>query len=758
MVRKRFLVEGTVQGVGFRPFVRRLATRHRLSGWVVNRAGEVEIEVEGHPSAVALFEKHLRNDAPPLALISRLDIQDRDTVGESVFNILPSVRGELRGLPVPPDMATCEACVKELFDPKDRRYRYPFINCTDCGPRFTIVREFPYDRDKTSMASFQMCAECRNEYENPDNRRYHAQPNACPVCGPQAALRHEGAVIAVRDDAMKLAAAALSDGSIVAIKGLGGYHLACDAGNEEAVARLRVRKAREEKPFAVMARDLSVISAICSVSAMERAALLGSGRPIVLLQRAKDRLALSVAPTNRFLGVMLPYTPLHHLLLADFEGRALVMTSGNIGEHPIAYEDEHAIQSLRKIADLVLTHDRPIETRCDDSIVRVTGGRTSIIRRSRGFVPHSIPLPFELAEPILGCGAHLKNVFCLCEGNEAFLSHHIGDLETLESRRSYVEGIDHFKQLLRVEPACLAHDMHPDYPSTQYALEQAGVETIAVQHHHAHIASVVAEHDLKGPVLGVAFDGTGYGTDGTIWGGEFLLADLCGFKRVAHLELLVLPGGEQAIREPWRIAAWCLSEVYGDSFQNMDLPLIRGMDSSRWRTLKAMARRGFQTPRTSSVGRLFDAVSSIVTGRTTVRYEGQAAIELEMLADPCESGHYRFDLRDESKLSWGPMIRRVVEDLLGGVPAAAVAARFHSGLSVAIMEVCERIRRDGGPSQVALSGGVFQNALLLKRATELLRDRGYCVWFNERVPANDGGIAYGQVAVAGATMRSKVCA
>lgn len=782
--RRAVTVQGIVQGVGFRPFVHTLARRHKLAGWVRNGPDGVQIEVEGAREALEAFLRGIVAEAPPLTVVEAVSCQPLAARGERGFRIEESLAAGSengRRALIAPDVATCEACLRELFDPADRRYRYPFINCTNCGPRFTIIRSVPYDRERTTMAQFPMCAACQREYNDPRDRRFHAEPNACPACGPHVALLDASGAPLASDDPIATAAAHLQAGAIVAIKGLGGYHLAVDAAHEEAVARLRARKRREEKSFAIMACDLDAVRELCVISEAEEALLLGPQRPIVLLRRRDltprspslpgkgKTVARGVAPGNRCLGIMLPYTPLHHLLLAGFarmgEGpAAIVLTSGNVSEEPIAYEDGEALERLGSIADFFLVHDRPIQTRCDDSIVRsVPAGsapRKLVIRRSRGFAPQPVPLSFSFPEPVLACGAHLKNTFCLGKERHAIVSHHIGDLENVETLRSFSEGIEQFQRLFDIEPAVVAYDLHPEYLATRHALELPGVRRVGVQHHHAHIAGVMAEHGVEGPVIGVAFDGTGYGLDGRIWGAEFLLADRADFVRAAHLEYVPLPGGEQAIRQPWRLAATYLYRAYGEPFLDLDLPMLREVDRPAWRVLRRMIESGTNSPLASSMGRLFDAVASLVTGRGCIAFEGQAAIELEMLADPDCTQEYRFGMvnAEPRVIQAAPVIRAVVEDLRAGVAPETVAARFHNGVAALVAQVCRLLRDRHRLDRVALSGGVFQNALLLERALARLNADGFEVYINSKVPPNDGGISLGQAAVAAARMGETECA
>jgi hydrogenase maturation protein HypF len=747
-VRKTVRIEGVVQGVGFRPFVHALATRLGLSGHVGNDSAGVFAEIEGESAAVERFLADVRADAPPLAVVDRVVAGELPPAGRDGFHIVASPTGGETTTLISADSATCRDCLGELWDPNDRRYRYPFVNCTHCGPRFTIVRGVPYDRPLTTMAGFPMCADCEREYRDPADRRFHAQPVCCPACGPTLALVPPGPV---PGDAITSTVERLRAGEVLAIKGLGGYHLAVDAAHATAAATLRARKHREDKPFAVMAPDLASAEALCEVDGLAAELLGDRRRPIVLLpRRAGARVADAVAPGNRRLGIMLPYTPLHHLLLAEL-GTPIVLTSANISDEPIVYRDDEAREHLAGIADAILTHDRPIHIRTDDSVVRPFRGKPQVQRRSRGYVPEPVTVAAGFARPLLACGAELKNTFCLAKGTHAFLSHHIGDLENYQTLRSFTEGIEHFGRLFDIAPEVVAHDLHPEYLSTKYAVELTGVELVGVQHHHAHIASCLADNGEAGPVLGVAFDGTGYGSDGTLWGGEFLLADLTGFRRLGHLAPVPMPGGTAAIKQPWRMAAAYLhaAGIEGE-------PDVARRHARHWPTIVAMAGGGINAPLSSSAGRLFDAVAALLGVRDAVNYEGQAAIELEQLADPLERGAYRAEVSEAGAVVRGAdLIRGCAEDLRRGVVPAVIAARFHNGMAATVTDVCFRLREETGVGVVALSGGVFQNLLLLDRLTGALRDRGFRVLTHSRVPTNDGGISLGQAVVANEVARAR---
>jgi hydrogenase maturation protein HypF len=746
-VRAQVRIEGIVQGVGFRPFVYTLAQRHALTGWVLNDENGVQIEVEGEQDRVAAFLDGL-STPPLLAVVERQEVSYLPVAGYQGFEIRASTSGAERLALISPDMTLCGDCRQELFDPDDRRYRYPFINCTNCGPRFTIIKDIPYDRARTTMASFEMCEACSAEYHDPGNRRFHAQPNACPVCGPQVALLDNTGAKLQSADPIQEALCLLKEGRIVAVKGLGGFHLACDAAQEAAVTLLRRRKYREDKPFALMCKDLETIERICVVDDESRRLLLSKERPICILPRRADAaIALSVAPGQGTLGVMLPYTPLHHLILAD--GLAsLVMTSGNRSDEPIAYRNAEARERLNQIADFFLMHNREIHTRCDDSVIKPFRGSPTFMRRARGFVPFPIRLP-RRGKSVLACGAELKNTFCLTKGAYAFVGHHIGDLENYETMRSFEEGITLLTRLFQIEPEAVCHDLHPDYLSTRYALAHARdlkLPAIGVQHHAAHALSCMAEYGLEGPCLAVVMDGTGYGEDGTVWGGEFLEVTKRTYTRLGHLRTIPLPGGDCAAKEPWRMAAQYLDRVYG-RIERVDIPFVKGLDLDRWSLLRQAVQAGINSPLCSSTGRLFDAVSALIGVRSQTNYEGQAAIELEQMARQGEQGEYPFEITDEEGTLIAdpdPVIAAMVEEVKGGADPSLISARFHNSLARAIARMALRMREATGLSEVVLSGGVFQNHLLMGRVVDLLEGADFKAYIPHKVPANDGGIALGQ--------------
>ncbi len=752
LIRKGVDVAGIVQGVGFRPFVYRLANECGLTGVISNTPAGVSIEVQGEAEAVEKFLERLPKEIPPLARITGFTPRDAELREENSFQITASLMGRATRALISPDVTVCEDCLREMMSPRDRRFRYPFINCTNCGPRFTIIRDIPYDRERTSMAAFKMCGACQSEYENPVSRRFHAQPNACWDCGPQVLLLAADGTRKDVAEPIREAARLLQQGSVVAIKGLGGFHLACDAQNELAVEKLRERKRRVEKPFAIMVRRVEDAERFCVVDDASRKLMNSIERPIVLLPRRPEvAFAAGVAPGNRYLGVFLPYTPLHHLLLQSGKFEALVMTSGNLSEEPIAIDNEEAVRRLQRIADAFLVHDREIVRRCDDSVARVAAGQAQKLRRSRGFVPVPVQLEKEM-QPVLAVGGELKNTVCVVRGSEAFLSQHVGDLENLESYRFFEEAVQHLQRILETEPKVIAHDLHPDYFSTKWAQERTGAELVGVQHHHAHIAACMAENHLDGKVIGIALDGTGYGTDGAIWGGEVLVADYLGFERAGHLEYLPLPGGAAAIHEPWRMAVSYLSKHYGKDLEKLELPFLAEMDSRKLAVVLQMMEREINSPRTSSCGRLFDAVAATVGLRGTVNFEAQAAIELEMAArDSTSEAAYPMDL-DWQGATWQigtkPLFDWLLRDIRKQVSVADMSRKFHNGLALVLLDVAERIREKTGLNRVCLSGGCFLNTLLLETMLAELRERSFEVFFHSEVPAGDGGISLGQAVIA----------
>jgi hydrogenase maturation protein HypF len=747
---RQIRINGIVQGVGFRPFVHQLARRHHLRGHVANTAAGVYLHVEGASRQMEAFLRDLATQKPPLAHIVEMTVDAAEPAGYADFSILKSEGGDHRATLISPDVAVCDDCLAELFDPADRRFRYPFINCTNCGPRYTIIDDIPYDRPHTSMRHFTMCPECQAEYDDPNDRRFHAQPNACHQCGPKVSLfDHQRR--AVSGDPIVRAAELLKAGRIVAVKGLGGFHLAVNAMDDAAVVRLRQRKHREEKPLAVMSADLATVQQYARITPEEAELLTSMQRPIVLLEKRRpEKLAFSVAPRNAYVGVMLPYTPLHHLLLRN-GFTALVMTSGNLSEEPIAIDNTEAFQRLGGIADYFLIHDREIYLRSDDSIVRRAAGRTRPLRRSRGFVPIPIFLKEEMP-PVLACGAELKNTVCLTKGRQAFVSQHIGDLENLATEAFFKQTVAHLQRILDIRPQWVVCDLHPDYLSTRWADSQSDLPVIQVQHHFAHIAAGMAEHHLDAPVIGLAFDGTGYGADGTVWGGEFLVTDGVDYRRVAHLETVPMPGGAAAIKAPTRMALACLHQVYGQELWDLDLPAIAAIPRSEADILVRMCEQGINAPLTSSLGRLFDAVAAVIGLRRQVAFEGQAAMELEMIADDPTPERYDFQWREGQVrlISIEPVLRGVVEDLRRGVPAFIISRKFHNTLIHGCAELCTVIGSELQLDRVVLSGGCFQNRLLLEGLTRALTDRNLKVYSHRQVPTNDGGIALGQAVIGAA--------
>ncbi len=745
--RAKIMVRGAVQGVGFRPFVYRLATELQLDGWVLNSAQGAQMEVEGLRPILQQFLARLEQEKPPHAAIHSLEYSLLDAVGHSGFEIRDSEEDGDKTTLILPDLATCADCLREIFDPRDRRHLYPFTNCTNCGPRFSIVEALPYDRRNTSMKQFAMCPECETEYHDPRNRRFHAQPNACPKCGPRLELCDAtGHRLAEGNYALLQAAIAARRGEILALKGLGGFQLIVDAGNEEAVARLRQRKRREEKPFALMYPSLELIKPDCRISRLEARLLSSSETPIVLLDRLPNQAAIapSVAPANPTLGVMLPCTPLHHLFLREF-GSPIVATSGNLASEPICIDEHEALERLRGIADLFLVHNRPIVRPVDDSVARVMLGRELVLRRSRGYAPLPLHLKQEMPR-VLALGGQLKSTVALSLGNDIFISQHIGDLEAKESRQAFGKIAGDLQNLYQVAPEFAACDLHPDYFSSRFA-QQTGVRTVPVQHHYAHVLACMAENELDAPVLGISWDGTGYGTDGTIWGGEFLLVNATGFTRAAHFRTFKLPGGESAIRQPRRSALGMLYEIFGDNlFEQTDLIPLQNFSTVELRMLRQVMARGINVPLTSSAGRLFDAVASLVGLRQRVSFEGQAAMELEFAVEKGAEEVYPFEVRKNGAMvvDWQPMIQKILGDVRHGVVTGVIAARFHNTLAEAAVSVS----REVGIPHIVLSGGCFQNKYLTERTVQRLRAEGFRPYWHQRVPPNDGGIAIGQVVAA----------
>ena len=758
--RLRMVIRGAVQGVGFRPFVYRIASELNLPGWVSNTAAGVFLEVEGEPDRLREFQLRIERDKPAIAYIQSLESSFLDPLGFENFQIRESSSGK-KTVVVLPDIATCPACLADIFDPHNRRYRYPFTNCTNCGPRFTIIESLPYDRPATTMRKFPMCRECEHEYRDPADRRFHAQPNACPVCGPHLELWDKnGTRIAEREEALRTAATAVRCGQIVAVKGLGGFHLMTDARNDNAVAALRERKHREEKPLAVMYPRLFAVRGDCEVSDDEERLLQSPGAPIVLLRRKpRPRSGISdlIAPNNPCIGAMLPYTPLHHLLLGELNF-PLVATSGNLSDEPICIDEHEAVERLCGIADCFLVHDRPIVRHTDDSIVRVVSGRELVLRRARGFAPLPVFMKKDLP-PILAVGAHQKNTIAASIGNQVFISQHIGDLETQEAYGAFESVIESFKRLYDFSPEAIACDLHPNYMSTGYA-HRSGLPVIEVQHHYAHALACMAENELDAPVLGICWDGSGYGPDRTIWGGEFLWVNETGFERAAHLRLFGLPGSEKAVKEPRRSALGALHEIFGtDVSQKRDLVPIQTFAPAELKALVAMLERGINSPRTSSAGRLFDAVASLLGIRQNVRFEGQAAMELEALATAIYTAdEYEFRIAAERAplvLDWQPMIAGIRNDLRQGVASAIIARKFHNTLVSMMLCAAEHVfsSRRTPEKRVALSGGCFQNKLLSELAIQRLSEAGYRVYWHQRIPPNDGGISVGQIIAAARQLR-----
>jgi hydrogenase maturation protein HypF len=745
-------VRGIVQGVGFRPFVYQLAVKNDLAGWVRNSSNGVEIEIKGKKPAIQAFLDELISAPPPLSRIDKISHQESYSGDYTQFVIVESQSDPSQFIPISPDISVCPDCLREMQNPYNRRYRYPFINCTNCGPRFTIVKDIPYDRSVTTMAGFPMCPACRKEYENPMDRRFHAQPIACPVCGPELSFFRGDTQIYGNDKSLSTARSAIQQGKILAIKGLGGFHLACDASNSSAVQELRNRKKRIEKPFALMSPSVAIIEKYCQVSQKEKELLESRQRPIVLLKKQRDcLLPIELAPGQTSLGFMLPYTPMHYLLLEEAVNfpEVLVMTSGNLSEEPIAFEDADAMNRLASLADGFLTHNRGIHMRVDDSVMRVVAEIPVFNRRSRGFAPDPISLPFEV-RPILAAGAELKNHFTLTRDAYAFHSHYIGDLENYETLQSFEQGIAHFENLFRTRPELLACDLHPDYLSTRYSQtrsQQENLPLVQVQHHHAHLAACLIENgwDSDEPVIGLTFDGTGYGTDDTIWGGEILVGGYRGYQRRFHLDPFLLPGGDKSVRVPARTALSLLNQYQLGWDDN--LPPVQFLRAEERDVIQSQLLHHINSPSTSSMGRLFDAVSALIGVRQQVTYEGQAAIELEAICDPAENGSYTFGING-SILDSQPVFEVILQDFFSKIPVEKIAARFHNGVIQTCLEACNTIRNETGISTVALSGGVWQNVFLFSKTVQLLESNNFKVFTHKLLPTNDACISMGQAVVA----------
>jgi hydrogenase maturation protein HypF len=753
-IRENIVIKGIVQGVGFRPFIKKLVKPFPLSGWVLNSNQGVEIEVEGEEKELNELVQDIYEKLPPLARIEKIEITKLPFLGYKGFSIKKSiVKEENSFVLVSPDISICEDCLQELFDPHNRRFGYPFINCTNCGPRFTIIKDIPYDREKTTMSIFKMCPQCQNEYDNLEDRRYHAQPNACAECGPKVFLYCNKRKLK-NIDPIKEAVRLLKKGKIGAIKGLGGFHLACDATNHRAVSKLRLLKNREAKPFALMSLNLEKIKQFCEVKPEEEALLINRARPIVLLKKKENNLISTiVAPNNNYLGVILPYTPLHYLLLKE-EILALVMTSGNIGDQPIISDNQKALEKLNKIADFYLLYNRDIFNRCDDSVVKIINNDKVFFRRSRGYIPDPIILKFQLKE-VLALGGELKNTISFSRENYVFLSQYLGDLKNVEILNFFKESIVNLKKIFRANPEIIACDLHPDYLSTQYAEEigaKKGLKVVKVQHHQAHIVSCMAENNIKETVIGVAYDGTGYGDDGNVWGGEFLICDLKRYSRVGHLKYCSLPGGDKAIVEPWRMAYSYLYSIYGSKAKKIEIDFNRRIENKKLLIIEKMIDQKINSTLTSSCGRLFDAISSLLGIRDEVSYEGQAAMELESLCTVRIKERYRFSIYKEGEsfiIDPQEIFIEVINDLKKGIDKRVIAVKFHNTVAEFTVDLCGRIRKKSSINKVALSGGVFQNRYLTEKIISLLKKDDFQVYIQRKVPSNDGGISLGQAVVAG---------
>jgi hydrogenase maturation protein HypF len=763
MIRARIGVSGIIQGVGFRPLIYRLATTRGLTGYVANTAAGVTIEIDGSEHDLERFVHSINNEKPPLASIDQLHVEKSEidpAVKHKSFEIHASIASGNRIGPITSDTDVCDNCLTEFFDPEDRRYLYPFINCTDCGPRYTLIEKTPYDRPLTSMKHFPMCEQCRAEYIDPLDRRFHAQATCCPICGPSVTLTDSHGLTLDGDNPLQMAADLLQSGKIVAIKGIGGFHLAVNGADPEAVANLRKKKGRPDKPLAVMATSLEKIKSFALISLEEQALLTGRSKPIVLLQKkSTSALAENVAPANRFIGAMLPYTPIHHLLLKAHDFLALVMTSGNLSGSPIVKDNDEAFEKLANIADYFLLHDRPIVTQTDDSVIRLDGNNSAIYRRARAFVPRAVKLKMNSGRT-LALGAIIKNTVCLTKEKEAFLSQHIGDLDNIDTQHHQKNITNHFQSLMRIEPDLLVHDLHPDYPGSRYAQSQKELPSIGIQHHHAHAVSCMAEHGLDGPVIGLTLDGNGYGPDHTVWGGEVLLADYHTFERLAHLSTVEMPGGDAAIQEPWRMAVSHLYRAYGPEYKDLKLSILQD-HADKITLIEQMIDKSINSPLTSSCGRLFDSVAALLGMRHTVSFEGQAAAELEMLLEPdnTDSSSYPFEIIKAEDKPWllpvKPIITGIVEDLLENIPPQLISRRFHNTLAALFTGICQEIRDQKNINSVVLSGGVFQNLNLLRPVKSSLEVLSFDVYAHEQVPTNDGGLSLGQ-AVAGRAMYERL--
>ena len=758
-VGRKIYIKGIVQGVGFRPFVYGLAAKHHVTGWVKNSSAGVEILASGSETDISAFAQALQAQSPPLSKIDSVKIEEVDPGKFSGFEILQSETLPGEFIPVSPDMSICDDCLRELFDPKDRRYRYPFINCTNCGPRFTIIKDIPYDRPLTTMADFKMCEPCREEYEDPLNRRFHAQPIACGECGPQIWFEDRKGNRTYGESGLQAARQWIKDGKIIAVKGLGGFHLACDALNIHSLETLRSRKKRSDKPFAVMVFDSTYAEGHAEMDIAERSLLESKEKPIVIVKRrSTSSIPPAISPGVNTLGVMLPYTPLHYLLMEPEPGfpEVLVMTSGNLSEEPIAFSNSSALSELDQIADGFLFHDRAIETRVDDSVVTEVNNKRYFFRRSRGFAPDPVRLDVEL-KPILAVGAELKNTFCLTRDNYAFLSHHIGDLQNLETLQAFETGIPHYENLFKIKPQVIACDLHPDYLSTQYANNRAcqqDLPLVPVQHHHAHLASVMADNGqiADEPVIGIIFDGTGYGLDGNIWGGEFLYGGYAQVDRKFHLEYMPLPGGDSATLHPAKIAA---AYLWKNGIEWVDaIASISSFSPDQRSVLMSQLVTDLNCPKTSSMGRLFDAIASLIGLRHEVNYEAQAAIELENIINPEQERSYHFEIEDK-QVRIAPVLEAVLQDLQNQVSLPDISAKFHNSVRLLVLEICDRISRETGCRTVALSGGVWQNKYLVSHSIKDLEELNYTVLTHHRVPANDGGLALGQALIANYQLKNQ---
>ena len=751
---KQINIFGIVQGVGFRPFIFKLAKKHKLKGFVKNSSFGVEIESEGDKKNIAEFLKNIKKNAPPLSIITKISSKKIDFKNYKKFSILLSQKNAVQKTLISYDVAICNDCLKDIFQKKNRRFLYPFTNCTNCGPRYSIIEEIPYDRKNTSMKHFKMCKKCQKEYDNQENRRFHAQPNACEKCGPSVSLFSNNEKKIKTDNPIKKCAELLKKGKIIAIKGLGGFHLAVDATNNKAVQRIREKKNRKTKPLALMFKDIKTIKEFVFVNKDDEKFLTSTQKPIILLRKKNSfispshSLSQAISPNNKYLGVMIAYTPLHQILFW-YNLKALVMTSGNKKDEPIVIDNDESFKTLKNIADYFLIHNRDIYIRSDDSIVRTINKKSMFLRRARGYVP--VPIFLKKKHPtILALGGELKNTICFLKDRSAFLSQHIGDIENIKSFEFFKETISHMKKVIDIKPNIIAFDKHPDYLSRRYALKQKDKKLVEVQHHHAHIVSCMAENNIEGEVIGVAYDGTGFGEDGNTWGGEILITNEKKFLRKAHLNYMAMIGGDMAAKEPYRMAFALLYDAFGKDFLNMDIPFLKNMDKTKQNFFLKMVQKKINTPLTSGMGRLFDGVSSLLNIIHINTFEGEAPMSIEMIAKKSEKGFYRYEFKNGKTIiiKTAPIIKGIIKDILNGEKNNVISAKFHNTIVNFTLSLCLKIRKETSLNRVVLSGGVFQNIHLLKLFLEKLKKENFKLFFHTKVPTNDGGLSLGQSIIA----------